>query len=175
MAVDKIAPPSDAHTLYRNHHGWLLGWLRKKLRCPQDAADLAHDAFLRVLSGSDISVLKEPRAYLLVVANRLLINRYNRLEIEAEALQQVAVLMADLEERDPESVVAIRQLLAKVLGLLTDELPKPVRQAFLFARVDGLSYAEIALQLKVSESSVKQYLAKALAHCHARLFADWQG
>jgi RNA polymerase sigma-70 factor (ECF subfamily) len=38
------------------------------------------------------------------------------------------------------------------------------------ARVDGCSYAEIARHLQVSESSVKQYLAKSLAHCHARLF-----
>ncbi len=170
MATDKIVPQSDAHVLYRNHHGWLLGWLRKKLRCPHDAADMAHDAFLRVLGGSDIALLKEPRAYLLVVANRLLINRYKRHVVETEALQQIAVLMEDAEDKGPEDLTAVRQLLARILGMLAEELPEQVRKAFLLARVDGLSYAEIALKLKVSESSVKQYLAKALAHCHARLF-----
>ncbi|WP_416390945.1 sigma factor [Alloalcanivorax xenomutans] len=36
--------------LYSDHHGWLLGWLRKKLGCSQHAADMAHDTFVRVLT-----------------------------------------------------------------------------------------------------------------------------
>ena len=40
------------------------------------------------------------------------------------------------------------------------------------AKVDGLSYRTIAERLGVSESSVKQYLSKALVHCHARLYED---
>ena len=36
--------PNDAVTqIYRDHHGWLSGWLRKKLGNSFDAADLAHD------------------------------------------------------------------------------------------------------------------------------------
>lgn len=171
MAADKIVQQNNVRSLYREHHGWLFGWLRKKTRCPEDAADVAQDTFLRVLSGqSDVSELREPRAFLLVVANRLLINRYHHKVVEAEALQQVALLMEEQQQTGPEDIVALRQLLAKVLHLLSNELPEHVRKAFLFARVDGLSYAEIAGRLGVSESSVKQYLARALAHCHARLF-----
>ena len=29
--------------LYLEHHGWLLGWLRRRLECSETAADLAHD------------------------------------------------------------------------------------------------------------------------------------
>ena len=37
------------HALYRDHHGWLYGWLRRRLGNAADAADLAQDAFLRLL------------------------------------------------------------------------------------------------------------------------------
>jgi len=46
--------------MYREHHGWLQGWLRRKLGCSQHAADLAHDAFIRVLMLAEPQNIKEP-------------------------------------------------------------------------------------------------------------------
>ena len=164
------APGCPYERLYLDHHGWLLGWLRRKLGCPHDAADLSHDTFMRLLRGGHGPGLREPRAYLLVIANRLLINRHRRRKVEEEALRQVAVLLERHERRGPAETVVARDLLAQVLLLLTEELPEKPRQAFLMARVEGLSYRVIAARLEVSESSVKQYLARVLAHCHGRLY-----
>ena len=163
-------PVSPFSELYQRHHGWLFGWLRKKLGCPDNAADLTHDTFVKLLGLEHLPAFKEPRAFLLVAANRLLINQYHRRRVEAETLHSMTVLLEQSSQQGPEQIVAVRQLLAKVLLLLLEELDEKPRKAFLLARVDGCSYGEIARQLQVSESSVKQYLAKALAHCHARLF-----
>ncbi|NMF39228.1 sigma factor, partial [Pseudomonas sp. SWRI 103] len=57
--------------MYSEHHGWLHGWLRKKLGCSQHAADLAHDAFIRVLMLAEPQAIKEPRAFLATTAGRL--------------------------------------------------------------------------------------------------------
>ncbi|MDU5679729.1 sigma factor, partial [Pseudomonas aeruginosa] len=44
-------PPADASLhdavshLYQDHHGWLQGWLRRRLGCAENAADLAQDTF----------------------------------------------------------------------------------------------------------------------------------
>lgn len=165
-----VAKLELGHQLYSEHNGWLCGWLNSRLRCHHDAADLAHDTFLRVLTSTDLTSLREPRAFLLVVANRLLINRHRRRGVEQEALHQVAVLVAQHENRGPERITAMRELLAQVLLLLVEELPEKPGRAFLMARMDGMSYREIAKRLDVSQSSVKQYLAQALAHCHARLY-----
>ena len=164
----------DAGQLYRRHHPWLVGWLRRKLANGQDAADVSHDTFLRLLSLDDLDTLREPRAYLLVIASRLLINRYRRDRVENEALRQVAILMRTVEERTPAEIVAARSLLRRLLLMLAEELPDRVRRAFLLSRVDGLSYAQIADRLGVSESSVKQYLARALVHCHKRFHAEYR-
>jgi len=167
------AAANVAHAqIYTDHHGWLFNWLRGKLGCPDNAAELSHDTFLRLLLGADPDALREPRAFLLVVANRLLINRHRRARVEEDALRQVAVLVQQHDRRGPGETAEACELLAQVMLLLTEELPEKPRRAFLMARLDGLSYREIAARLNVSESSVKQYLAKALAHCHARLYDD---
>ncbi len=57
--------------MYREHHGWLHGWLRRKLGCSQHAADLAHDAFIRVLMLAEPQHIQEPRAFLATTAGRL--------------------------------------------------------------------------------------------------------
>ncbi|MGV8294512.1 sigma factor, partial [Pseudomonas aeruginosa] len=42
--------PQPIEVLYGDHHGWLRGWLRKRLGNAFDAADLAHDTYVRILA-----------------------------------------------------------------------------------------------------------------------------
>lgn len=167
MAASPVDPIAE---LYSEHYGWLNGWLRKKVGCLHQAADIVQDSFVKLLALPQLPVLREPRAYLLVTANHLLINQFQRRKLEEETLRTLSILAEESQVHGPEDIAATRQLLSKTLLLLADELDEKPRQAFLMARVDGMSYAEIAAELGISESSVKQYLAKVLAHCHARLY-----
>ncbi|GAA3582274.1 MULTISPECIES: sigma-70 family RNA polymerase sigma factor [Marinobacter] len=168
-----LNPGREIETLYREHQPWLRNWLRGKLGCPADASDLSQDSFLRLLT-VDLSLLQEPRAYLLVIANRLMINRHRRRQLEADVLRQVAHTVETQNQQGPAEIVAARDLLHQVLMMLTEELPDKPRKAFLWARTEGMSYREIAERLDVSQSSVKQYIARALVHCHARLYDDFR-
>ncbi|MBX3631154.1 MAG: sigma-70 family RNA polymerase sigma factor [Nitrosomonas sp.] len=163
-------PATIIDTLYRAHHGWLTAWLKKKMACPHHAADLSHDTFIRLLSQPDLPVLKEPRAYLLVTANRLMINLNRKRRVEEETLHSMAVLISGQSSQDAAHVSAIRQLLERVLFMLLEELDERTRKAFLMSRVDGMTYTEIAYVMNVSENRIKQYLVKALAYCHQRLY-----
>lgn len=167
-----LSQAESLDSLYRAHHGWLFGWLKKKLGCREHAADLMQDTFTRILALPEPPALREPRAYLLVTANRLMLNLYEHRRVEQETLQALALLMDPDSAPSPEHVVAMRQLLRQVLLMLAEELEEKPRRAFLLARLEGWSYAEIAAELQVSESSVKQYLAKALAHCHGRVYGQ---
>ena len=70
------------HTLYEDHHNWLCGWLRKRLGCIDNAADLAQDTFIRVLTQRKAPELREPRAYLSTVARSLMIDMFRRRAVE---------------------------------------------------------------------------------------------
>jgi RNA polymerase sigma-70 factor (ECF subfamily) len=51
------------------------------------------------------------------------------------------------------------------LDAALDGLERPVREAFLWSQVDGLSHGAIAERLDVSITTVKRYIIKAGAMC----------
>lgn len=154
--------------LYSDHHSWLHSWLRKKLGCSQRAADLAHDAFIRVLTLAEPQHLKEPRAFLTTTATRLLIDGARRRKIEQAYLEALALGADEANIPGPEAIHAALQVLEKI-SLMLEGLPAKPREAFLLSRLDGLSYREIANVLGVSSSMVKQYMASVLVHCYKAL------
>lgn len=170
MAADSVLHHPQIQALYSDHHGWLQGWLRRKLGNAFDAADLAQDTFLRILTVPDDTSekqadwqLHEPRAYLTVVARRLLANLYRRRSLEQAYLDALSA-MPEPHAPSPEQQAIILETLQEIDAML-DGLAPQVRRAFLMAQLEGLGYAEIALKLSVSERTVKRYMAQAMARC----------
>lgn len=149
--------------LYADHHGWLRGWLRKKLGCTDTAADLAQDTFLRLLARPELPTLQEPRAYLTTVAKGLLSNWYRRHTLERAYLDALAAL-PEAQVPSVEHGLMILETLQQ-LDILLSTLSHKARTAFLLAQVDGLKYEEIATQLGVSIASVKHYMQQAYRLC----------
>lgn len=149
--------------LYQEHNGWLFAWLRKKIGCGFDAADLMQDTFSRLLQKDSIDEIKEPRAYLTTIAHGLMVNHIRRRDIEYACLDAIANL-PEVEAPSPEDLAIMVETLVKIDEML-DGLPSKVRNAFLWFQLEGLSHAQIASKLSVSISSVRQYIAKALMHC----------
>ena len=159
------SPYLSAHveSLYRAHHGWLQGWLRKKVGNAFDAADLAQSTFLKVLGAKGLDQLQEPRAYLTTIARNLLINQVRRRAIEQAYLDALAAM--------PEPVAPPPEVRLMVLETLVEidrrlgRLPALAKQAFLLAQLEGLGHGEIAAELGISISTVKRHLAKAAMRC----------
>lgn len=170
-AVNFPAQP-DLHTLYSEHHGWLYRWLHRRLGNAPDAADLAHDTFLRLLSRSQLPVVGscgEARAYLRTTAHNLCINLWRRQELERAWLDTLA---ATPEARYPsaERQAIILEALAEISAML-DALPAKAAQAFLMAVAGQMTDAEVGTRLGVSDRMVRKYVAKAMFGClqlHAR-------
>lgn len=152
-----------AHALYRDHHGWLQGWLRKKLGCAFDAADLVHDTYARVLAHRELSGIHEPRSYLATVAHGLMVNHLQRKDLERAYLETLARLPASAAPSPEARALALEAL--QEIDTLLDGLPAAVRRAFLLCQLEGLTHAEIAARLHVSVGSVRQYIARALRQC----------
>ena len=64
-----MSNPDVAH-LYAEHHGWLRGWLARRVESGAAAADLTQDTFVNILEQPVMPVLRQPRAFLQVVASR---------------------------------------------------------------------------------------------------------
>lgn len=157
------APHSHFNTMYCDHHGWLQRWLGFKLGNASDAADLAHDTFLRLLGRSDLHTVREPRALLTTVAKGLLVNRYQRQALERAYLEALAALPEPLAICPAQRLLILETL--HEIDAMLDALPARVRQAFLLAQLDGLAYADIAARLGVSLITVKRYMKQAFLQC----------
>lgn len=163
MSVAPSGPYSHIQSLYAEHHGWLKGWLYRKLGNAFDAADLAQDTFLKVLTVKGMDRVEEPRAYLTTIARNLLINQVRRRAIEQSFLDALAA-MPEPVAPPPEVRLMMLETLVEIDRRL-GTLPALAKQAFLLAQLEGLGQAEIAAELNISVSTVKRHLVKAAMRC----------
>ncbi|MCG8393773.1 MAG: sigma-70 family RNA polymerase sigma factor [Pseudomonadales bacterium] len=162
----------SVETLYSEHHGWLYQVLRRRLGNTDDAADLAHDAFIRLLTKPRHLSQHTARAYLSRMARGLCVDLWRRREIEQAWLDTLAH-QPDQEAPSAEQQTAAIEALIEVDAMLR-RLPEPVADAFLQSMVHGLTGREIAQRLNVSERTVRNYLSKAMLAC-LRLQARLEG
>ena len=166
MPDSAAAPQTSISSLYRDHRSWLESWLQRRLGDRWAAADLAQDTFVRVLAAQQahaLPSLREPRAYLLTVGKRLLVNHYKRRSLERAYLEALANLPETVMPSPEQRWLLLETLHA--LDELLDGLPRPVRLAFLWSQLEGIDYATIGTRLAVCERTVKRYMAKAYEHC----------
>jgi RNA polymerase sigma factor (sigma-70 family) len=142
----------------------LLSW---KTGNPDVAVDLAQETYLRLAAKPAEDRVENPKAYILRTANNLAIDRLRRdrrilqVHVSNDGAEDVADPAVSAEQR----LIAEERLRQLNQSLLT--LAPNVRQALLLNRVEGLTQAEIARRLGVSESMVTKYIAQALRHCRA--------
>lgn len=166
MSSPAYASPPSLETLYCDHHGWLQGWLRRRLGDASDAADLAHDTFLRLLGGRSqprFGSMAEARAYLRTTARNLCVNLWRRQEIERAWLETLATTPEDLYP-SAERQVMVLQALEEVGAMLQTLSPKAAR-AFTLAVVCEMTDDEVGAELGVSGRMVRKYVAQAMLGC----------
>ncbi|CAM4050194.1 Putative RNA polymerase sigma factor FecI [Pseudomonas reidholzensis] len=159
-------PPADSsalHQLYHTHNGWLKTWLRTRLGNASDAADLAQDTFLRILTSRDVAAIREPRTYLSAIARALMIDRFRRRAVEQAYLDTLALRPEPLDI-SPETRLLILETLTAVDAML-DEMGGRTRAIFLAVQLEGLSYVAAAARHEVSVTTIKKHMIRAMTHC----------
>lgn len=166
MPPQETAFRQQLHELYADNHHWLYTWLCKKVGCAHRAEDVAQNTFLRLFSFQGLASLKEPRAFLTTTASRLIIDDARRQKVEQRYLETYYYYHGE-EAVAPsaEDMALITETLTAILQML-EGLPEKCLRAFLMSRFDGMKHAEIAQELGVSASMVKQYMAKAMLYCY---------
>lgn len=167
MGIAEIAPDHGFRALYVDHHGWLLGWLRRRLGHAGDAADLAHDTFVRVMSSRRLPAQLggEPRALLTHVAKGLVIDHWRHQEVERAYLEALAVSPEPVAP-SPEARLLIIEALVRIDAMLAG-LPGRSREVFLLAQLDGLTLQQIAAQTGMPVITVRRHIHRALVACMA--------
>jgi len=165
MDTPGYAPPAIGE-LYDNHHGWLKSWLLQRLGHAHDAADLAHDVFLRLIlkpPPRGFDSVGEARAYLRAAARGMCINLWHRREIEQAWLDTLAARPEEFAPSAERQAMVLEAL--QEVGEMLLELPTRAARAFLLTEACRMSQQEVAEELGVSTRMVRKYIARAMLKC----------
>ena len=157
--------------LFRRWSGPLLRFLERMLRDVGAAEELVQEVFLRVHRARE-RYAPEARfsTWLYRIATNLALNelrRPRRREPHRSTDEEGAPALP-LEAADPDAVVDARRLGARVERELAG-LPEKQRAALCLTAVEGLSYAEAAQALEVSEQALKALVHRARSALADRL------
>jgi RNA polymerase sigma factor (sigma-70 family) len=127
-----------------------------------DGEDIGQDAIVRMLQVKDRSAIQDPVRYLFRVARNLFVDAQRSRGRERALIDGGADLDGESDGKaDPERSLAGKERLEKALAVISD-LPPRCRLAFRLHRFEGLSYAAIAREMKISPSMVEKHIAEAM-------------
>ena len=115
------------------HHGWIQRWLARKLGNVSDAAELAHDVFVRLLThprefGSD----GHARAYLSTLSRNVCVDFFRRKQVEQAWLEVLASRPEACAPSEEHRALVLEALVH--LQAMLDRLPVKVSEAFCLAQ-----------------------------------------
>lgn len=165
LMSDQTSLP-NIEAIYCDHHKWLQGWLRHRLGNAGDAADLAHDTFVRLIvcrTPQRFETVAQVRAYLRTTAKNLCVNLWRRQEIERAWLETLAAL-PEGHHPSAERQAIVLQALEEVSAMLAS-LSAKAASAFTLAVVCQMTDDEVGAELGVSGRMVRKYVAQAMLAC----------
>ncbi len=147
------------------HDAALRAYLRGRFPAMQDVDDVVHDSYLKILRRQSAGRISSAKTYLFTVARNTALKVFRKRQrisdVPVNELPEWRVL-----EGGPNVAETAHSHLqdAPICGSIGD-LSARCREIFKLRVAGGLSHAEIAQQLGLSESTVRVQVARGLARC----------
>jgi RNA polymerase sigma factor (sigma-70 family) len=167
LDVDQQMPSlTEVYTKYRAE---LCSYVINKFQVSRDEAeDVVHTAFARVMEIND-QTINNPRALLYKTSYNIAIDRKRHGVVRQKHVETLIVSKSSaVEELGPERIFEGDKQLRVVVKAMR-EMPEKRRRLLMMSRFDGLSYAEIARKVGLSETSVRKHISKGLMDCQKAL------
>ena len=161
---------SDAYdAFYRRHREAILAYFAKRTPSRETAADLMAETFAQALATvtrGTAPLPTIPAAWLFTIARNLLVDALRRGRVDSAARRSLALEPLVLDSDDLDRIAEIAAATDHV-NHLARFVPEP-ELALLHARlVEEIPYADLATQLKCSESVVRKRISRAKARLRA--------
>jgi len=154
------------------YEGVLRACLHRYARNFADVDELLQETYAHLLAAgaaTNREEIRSIRAFALTVARNVALSWLRHRQVVPIELVADLEQLELLDERSQvDEIVNTHQELA-LLTQAVASLPARCRQVFTLRKVYGLSQKEIAAELKISENTVEQHLAKGTRLCSAAL------
>ncbi len=147
----------DIDSLFRLYYRPLCLYAARYLAVADDVEDIVQGAFVAYWEKSRAGQAPDsPKAYLYRIVHNRCIDALRK------GGKETTVQLEHLQGDIPDEELVDRSFLWARLWTAIDRLPAKRREILLLNKRDGLSYAEIASRLGISESTVHNQLTKAM-------------
>jgi RNA polymerase sigma factor (sigma-70 family) len=168
-------PPLDAEQTrwfleeVQPHEAALRAYLRVRFPTLRDIDDLVQDTYARLIRAYSSGQVSQPKAYLFAAARNAALDFFRREKIVSiEHLAEIHELPV-LEERPDAAEKACHDQELAILAEAIRALPSRCREIITLRKLRGLSHAEIAQMLGISEHTVNAQLAIGVLRCREYL------
>lgn len=171
-APERGYPAVELEMLYRDQRQALMRFFARYRASPEEALDLTQETFLQLSKSKALlsGEINHPTAYLRTIARNLLRNKAKA------AMRHCERAHIDIDDHPVAAASEVTRLeardsLSRLEAAMHSMKPK-TREIFMAHRLDGMSYAAIALQIGMSVSGVEKQMSRALAHIDRLLDLD---
>lgn len=133
----------------------------KMLKIPALAEEVVQDTFMNVwVNRQKFNAIDNPEGYLFTIAYNNIYSQLKKMARDNRMLDGLIEAVQDIQYTTEDQVLA-RESESRI-NQAVEELPQQRRIIFKLSRQQGLSHDEIAKQLNISRSTVKNQLVEAL-------------
>ena len=156
----------------RPHEAALRGWLRRAFPSVRDADDVVQESFLRLWKARAAHPILCAKAFLFRVARHVALDSVvAQKRSPIEAVGNLAELPVVEEKADVIEAISANEKVRMVATALV-RLPPRCREVVMLRKLRGLSRAEVAARLGISEKTVDEQLARGIGKLEAILRAQ---
>ena len=149
---------TELFLLYKHQ---LYGFALRLTQSPELAQDITQDVFLKLWKDrSNLEQIENFGGYIFKLAQNQAINAFKRMANETLILSKIKKA-TDIYEVGTERALEYKDAQNLINDVVT-KLPPQQKLIYKLSREDGLKHIEIASQLKISPSTVKNHLTLAL-------------
>jgi RNA polymerase sigma factor (sigma-70 family) len=143
-------------------------WLRKAGWRRDEVEDLIQETYARIAAAYARSEVVHPQAYVFATIRNVAADQLRRQQVVSiRSVSDISRLNVPADELDAEARLTAHEELEELRAAI-ERLPTQCRAVFVLRKVEGLSQAETAARLRLSQSTVEKYVARGM-----RLCATW--
>ena len=147
--------------IYDTYIQQLHYFILRTAKSRQLAEDVVQDVFIKVWDNRMQIDAEQPfKPYLYTIAKRHLLNLLKRVQHEANIVEEIRKYASPVEHTTDMDLDF--QESNETIAEAIDKLPSQCRAVFVRCKINGLSYAQAAAELGITEGTVNSQMVKAL-------------
>jgi RNA polymerase sigma-70 factor (family 1) len=154
--------------LFDLYNGRLTTFIYKLTKSETTATELVQDLFVKLwLNRSELSEVRNVQGYLFTMASNRTIDHLRKVSAESRMLNNLWQRIAKFQESAEEEYDA--KECNNLINQAMVQLSPQKQNIFRLSRYEGLNHEEIATQLRLSKSTVKNHIVDTLRHIRTYL------